>query len=150
VPAGKKFFSKLEKHPERARAKDDGRRPAGLEHGRIARLRQPLLCEGHSVRFTGQDVERGTFSHRHAVVKVEDSDEEYIHLKHIQDRVRRSCRSTTRLLSEYAVLGFEYGYAFATPQDPHDLGSAVRRLRQRRADHHGPVPLCCGREVERP
>ena len=40
-----------------------------------------LLEEGHPVRISGQDVERGTFSHRHAVLKVEDSEEEYIPLK---------------------------------------------------------------------
>jgi 2-oxoglutarate dehydrogenase E1 component len=68
-----------------------------------------LLVEGHPVRFTGQDVERGTFSHRHAVVKVEDSEEEFIHLKHIQEGRRLQIYNS--LLSEYAVLGFEYGYA---------------------------------------
>ena len=45
-----------------------------------------LLDEGHPVRMTGQDVERGTFSHRHAVLKVEDSEEEYIPLKHVSDK----------------------------------------------------------------
>ena len=65
-----------------------------------------LLLEGHPVRMTGQDVERGTFSHRHAIVKVEDSDEEHIHLKHLkQGQALFQIYNST--LSEYAVLGFE-------------------------------------------
>ncbi|WP_431137909.1 hypothetical protein, partial [Psychroserpens mesophilus] len=44
-----------------------------------------LLAEGFNVRISGQDVERGTFSHRHAVVKVEDSEEEIILLKNVSD-----------------------------------------------------------------
>tara|TARA_Y100000589_G_scaffold155323_1_gene147963 strand:+ start:105649 stop:108369 length:2721 start_codon:yes stop_codon:yes gene_type:complete len=74
-----------------------------------------LLSEGHPVRISGQDVERGTFSHRHAVVKVEDSEEEYIPLKHI-DKNQAPFYIYNSLLSEYGVLGFEYGYAFGTPE----------------------------------
>ncbi len=74
-----------------------------------------LLDEGHPVRISGQDVERGTFSHRHAVVKVEDSEEEYIPLKHLGDKQARFSIYNS-LLSEYGVLGFEYGYAFGTPE----------------------------------
>ena len=73
-----------------------------------------LLTEGFPVRMTGQDVERGTFSHRHAVLKVEDSEEEYIPLNHIPD-TKEKFEIYNSLLSEYAVLGFEYGYAMATP-----------------------------------
>lgn len=72
-----------------------------------------LMKEGHPVRFSGQDVERGTFSHRHAVVKVEDSEEEYTPLNNIGADVKLDIYNS--LLSEYGVLGFEYGYAFASP-----------------------------------
>lgn len=73
-----------------------------------------LLEEGHPVRITGQDVERGTFSHRHAVVKVEDSEEEYVPLRNISTK-QADFHIYNSLLSEYGVLGFEYGYGMATP-----------------------------------
>lgn len=72
-----------------------------------------LLDEGFDVRISGQDVERGTFSHRHAVVKVEDSEEEYIPLKSVENNSQFHIYNS--LLSEYGVLGFEYGYAMAMP-----------------------------------
>ena len=74
-----------------------------------------LMNEGCAVRLTGQDVERGTFSHRHAVLKIEDSEEEYIPLNHISDKQKKLSIYNSSL-SEYGVLGFEYGYAFASPQ----------------------------------
>ncbi len=74
-----------------------------------------LMNEGHNVRFSGQDVERGTFSHRHAVIKIEDSEEEYTPLNNAG--LRGELRIYNSLLSEYAVLGFEYGYAYAAPND---------------------------------
>ncbi len=73
-----------------------------------------LLVEGHDVRISGQDVERGTFSHRHAIVKAEESEEETILLNHIQEEQGR-LRIYNSLLSEYGVLGFDYGYAMASP-----------------------------------
>ena len=73
-----------------------------------------LLVEGHPVRISGQDVERGTFSHRHAVVKTEDSEEEVIPLN-LLDKKQAKLTIFNSLLSEYAVSGFDYGYAFATP-----------------------------------
>ncbi|MCX7728043.1 MAG: 2-oxoglutarate dehydrogenase E1 component [Bacteroidia bacterium] len=74
-----------------------------------------LMNEGHNVRFSGQDVERGTFSHRHAVLKIEDSEEEYTPLNNAG--LKGELRIYNSLLSEYAVLGFEYGYAYAAPHD---------------------------------
>ncbi|UBB90690.1 2-oxoglutarate dehydrogenase E1 component [Candidatus Kaistella beijingensis] len=71
-----------------------------------------LLTEGSNVRISGEDVERGTFSHRHAVVKTEDTEEEYIPLRHISDSRFDVFNSH---LSEYGVLGFDYGYAMASP-----------------------------------
>ncbi|MDY3537165.1 2-oxoglutarate dehydrogenase E1 component [Riemerella anatipestifer] len=72
-----------------------------------------LLAEGYNVRISGEDVERGTFSHRHAVVKTEDAEEEYVPLQHINESQQFHIYNS--LLSEYAVLGFDYGYAMASP-----------------------------------
>lgn len=76
-----------------------------------------LLSEGYDIRLSGEDVERGTFSHRHAVVKVEDSEEELVLLHKVQqEQVSYGKFSVyNSLLSEYGVLGFEYGYAFTNP-----------------------------------
>ncbi|MEQ3662848.1 MAG: 2-oxoglutarate dehydrogenase E1 component, partial [Flavobacterium sp.] len=73
-----------------------------------------LLKEGFDVRISGQDVERGTFSHRHAVVKVEDSEEEVVLLNDIKDK-KGNFYIYNSHLSEYGVVGFEYGYALASP-----------------------------------
>lgn len=73
-----------------------------------------LLDEGHSVRLAGQDCERGTFSHRHALIKKEDSETEYVPLQHISDK-QGQFNVYNSLLSEYAELGFEYGYSTSTP-----------------------------------
>ncbi len=73
-----------------------------------------LLLEGKAVRVSGQDVERGTFSHRHAVVKLEDSEEEYIPLDNLSTTQAKFSIYNSHL-SEYGVLGFEYGYAMARP-----------------------------------
>ncbi len=73
-----------------------------------------LLDEGVPVRISGQDVARGTFSHRHAVLKIEDSEKEYVPLNHISKEQAR-IEIFNSPLSEYAVLGFEYGYALASP-----------------------------------
>ena len=74
-----------------------------------------LLEEGHPVRISGQDVERGTFSHRHAVVKTdEDAEKEFITLNALSDK-QAQLSIYNSLLSEYGVLGFDYGYAFGTP-----------------------------------
>lgn len=73
-----------------------------------------LLDEGHSVRLAGQDCERGTFSHRHALIKKEDSESEYVPLQHISEK-QGQFNVYNSLLSEYAELGFEYGYSTSTP-----------------------------------
>ncbi len=73
-----------------------------------------LLEEGFNVRISGQDVERGTFSHRHAVLKVEDSEEEILLLNMLSGR-QGNFQIYNSLLSEYAVVGFDYGYAMASP-----------------------------------
>jgi 2-oxoglutarate dehydrogenase E1 component len=73
-----------------------------------------LLKEHHPVRLSGQDSERGTFSHRHAALVMEDTDEKYIPLQNI-DKEQERFDVHNSLLSEYGVLGFEYGYALNTP-----------------------------------
>jgi 2-oxoglutarate dehydrogenase E1 component len=73
-----------------------------------------LLIEGRDVRMSGQDVKRGTFSHRHAVIYDETNNKEYNRLNHFQDK-QGHFRIYNSLLSEYGVLGFEYGYALANP-----------------------------------
>ena len=73
-----------------------------------------LLTEGKDVRMSGEDVKRGTFSHRHAVLFDENTNETYNRLNHLQEK-QGSFRIYNSLLSEYGVLGFEYGYAMANP-----------------------------------
>jgi 2-oxoglutarate dehydrogenase E1 component len=74
-----------------------------------------LLQEGINVRMSGQDVIRGTFSHRHAGVVDENKNTRHIFLNSISDKQGRF-RIYNSLLSEYAVLGFEYGYSLGSPQ----------------------------------
>lgn len=74
-----------------------------------------LLNEGHTVRMSGQDVERGTFSHRHSVINMEDGLEKFVPLNQISKNQARFDIYNS-LLSEYAVLGFEYGYSITNPQ----------------------------------
>ena len=74
-----------------------------------------LLKEGFNIRISGQDVERGTFSHRHAVIKTESAEEEVILLNQIDPNKQGRFRIYNSLLSEYGVLGFDYGYAMASP-----------------------------------
>lgn len=73
-----------------------------------------LVEEGIPVRLSGQDSERGTFAHRHAAFTMEDVDEKYIPLKHVSEN-QAPFNVFNSLLSEYAVLGFEYGYSLAQP-----------------------------------
>lgn len=73
-----------------------------------------LMEEGFNVRISGQDVERGTFSHRHAIIKTEDDVEE-INL-HNRLGVEGKMDIYNSLLSEYGVVGFDYGYAMAAPK----------------------------------
>jgi 2-oxoglutarate dehydrogenase E1 component len=112
LPAGKPFFRKIIKMQEDRK----GMLEAGKLDWAMGELIAygSLLAEGHPVRLSGQDCQRGTFSHRHAVLTVEDSEEKFIPLDHVaESQARLSIYNS--LLSEYGVLGFEYGYAFATP-----------------------------------
>ncbi len=73
-----------------------------------------MLNESIPIRISGQDVERGTFSHRHAIVIGEEKEDEYIPLKNIHPD-QGQFQIYNSLLSEYGVLGFEYGYATSYP-----------------------------------
>ena len=112
LPEGKKYFRKIAKiFEDRLNAFKDDR----LDWGSAEMLAYAtLLTEGHPVRISGQDVERGTFSHRHAVVKTEDTEEEIETLNLLSDK-QANFHIYNSLLSEYGVLGFEYGYSLATP-----------------------------------
>lgn len=113
LPSGEKFFRKTEKVFEDRlnMIKNDQLDWAMGELLAYA----TLLEEGHPVRISGQDVERGTFSHRHAVVKTdEDAEKEFITLNLLSNK-QAQLSIYNSLLSEYGVLGFDYGYAFGTP-----------------------------------
>ncbi|HMR93638.1 MAG TPA: 2-oxoglutarate dehydrogenase E1 component, partial [Chitinophagaceae bacterium] len=73
-----------------------------------------ILADGKDVRMSGQDVCRGTFSHRRAILTDENTDEEYNRLNQVPDTTSKF-RIFNSFLSEYAVLGFEYGFALANP-----------------------------------
>lgn len=77
-----------------------------------------LLAEGHNIRVSGEDCGRGTFSHRHAVLHNSDVSNKdlrtYIPLQHINENAR--CDIIDSVLSEYGVLGFDYGYSCSSPE----------------------------------
>ena len=73
-----------------------------------------LMEEGYNIRISGQDVERGTFSHRHAILRDELS-EERINLLNTNPKNKGKMQIYNSLLSEYGVLGFDYGYALSNP-----------------------------------
>ncbi len=74
-----------------------------------------LLSEGFSVRLSGQDSGRGTFSQRHAVLRSQDNHERFIPLNNIHDN-QKKFEVIDSLLSEFAVLGFEFGYSISEPE----------------------------------
>ena len=112
LPSDKKFINKISKIVTDRKTMYDNN---VIDWGTAETLAYgSLLTEGYDVRVSGQDVERGTFSHRHAVVKVEDSEEEVILLDKLKDG-KGKFHIYNSLLSEYAVLGFDYGYALTNP-----------------------------------
>jgi 2-oxoglutarate dehydrogenase E1 component len=113
LPEGKKFFNKIQrllrdrkKMVEETDALDWGMAEL-MAYG-------SLLLDGFNVRMSGEDCERGTFSHRHAVIKVEDSEEEFMLLNGMQEDQGRMAIYNSHL-SEYGVMAFDYGYAMASP-----------------------------------
>jgi 2-oxoglutarate dehydrogenase E1 component len=91
---------------------DDG---AGLDWATAESLAfATLLVEGYRVRLSGQDSERGTFSQRHAVLMDQENEKKYTPLKHVA-KEQAEFEVINSMLSEEAVLGFEYGYSLAEP-----------------------------------
>jgi hypothetical protein len=113
---------------------DEGLDWATAEHLAFA----TLLDEGFPVRLSGQDCGRGTFSQRHSHMIDQNTGERYTPLNHLsEDQARYEVIDS--MLSEEAVLGFEYGYSLSAPEHAGHVGSPVWRLHQRRAGHHRPV-----------
>jgi 2-oxoglutarate dehydrogenase E1 component len=113
LPSDLKFFKKIDRIVEDRRMmmldnRMDWAMAELLAYG-------TLLEDGFSVRLSGQDSERGTFAHRHAAFVVEDTDDKYFPLKHISD-TQAKFHVFNSHLSEYGVLGFEYGYSLANPK----------------------------------
>jgi 2-oxoglutarate dehydrogenase E1 component len=113
LPSDKKFINKISKIITDRKTMYDN---DTIDWGTAETLAYgTLLTEGYDVRVSGQDVERGTFSHRHAVVKVEDSEEEVVLLDTIKNK-KGKFNIFNSFLSEYGVLGFDYGYALTNPK----------------------------------
>lgn len=112
LPADLSFFKKVDRIvADRQMMMHDGRLDWAM--GELLAY-GTLVAEGHPVRLSGQDSERGTFAHRHAAFVVEGTDEKYFPLKHVAEN-QAPFHVFNSPLSEYAVLGFEYGYALAQP-----------------------------------
>ena len=112
LPSDKKIFRKIQKlFQARIKMLDEDKLDWAM--GELLAYAS-LLSEGRNVRLSGQDVERGTFSHRHSVVTVEDSEERYIPLNNLAEK-QGEFTVYNSFLSEYAVLGFDYGYAMTSP-----------------------------------
>ncbi len=112
LPEGKKIFRKVQKlFKDRLNMLEADKLDWGMAE---MMAYASLLVEGHPVRISGQDVERGTFSHRHGVVTTEDDEERILPLNHLQEN-QAEFTIYNSLLSEYGVLGFDYGYSLATP-----------------------------------
>ncbi len=114
IPAEVKVFSKLRKLYESHKEKFIRKKQADWAIGEFMAY-ATLLDEGFPIRLCGQDTERGTFSHRHAVLYNQETEERYIPLRQVESKNGRF-HVFNSLLSEYAALGFEYGYSCATPR----------------------------------
>ncbi|NPA36862.1 MAG: 2-oxoglutarate dehydrogenase E1 component [Chlorobi bacterium] len=112
LPEGLKFFKKVHKiiDDRRRMVKNNAIDWALAELSAYA----SILNENRPVRISGQDSERGTFAHRHAVFVQEDTGEKYYPLKNISKQ-QGMFEIYNSLLSEYGVMGFEYGYSLAAP-----------------------------------
>ncbi len=113
LPIGLTYFSKIKKlFNKRNEMIEKGQ---SIDWGMAELLAYgSLLYEGFEVRLSGEDVERGTFSHRHAVVKTEDKEEKFIPLNHI-NRKQSFLEIYNSPLSEYGIMGFDYGFALSSP-----------------------------------
>ncbi len=112
IPEGFKPLRKIQKLLDEKRKLFEENRQLDWATGELLAYAS-LLADGKDVRMSGQDVQRGTFSHRHAVLHDEHTNEEYNRLSNVNSEV--SFQIYNSLLSEFAVLGFEYGYSIANP-----------------------------------
>jgi 2-oxoglutarate dehydrogenase E1 component len=112
VPPGFQVNPKLARQLERRR---ETIREGGIDWGQAETLAYAsLLTEGIAIRLSGQDTERGTFSHRHAMLHDLKTGETYAPLQHLPD-AQASIEIYNSPLSEFAALAFEYGYSVAAP-----------------------------------
>ena len=113
LPENMNFFKKIHKlYDERKKMIREDRIDWGMAE---LMAYGTLIDEGFPVRISGQDSERGTFSHRHSSLTQTDTDKKYFPLKHISES-QAEFHVYNSPLSEYGVMGFEYGYALATPE----------------------------------
>ncbi len=141
VPANFKLHPRVQKIMDDRLLMAEGKLP--LDWGMAETLAYAtLLTEGFSIRLSGQDSGRGTFFHRHAVLHDQNRESwdqgTYVPLQHLSVD-QGDFAVIDSVLSEEAVLGFEYGYATSGPEGSGGVGGAVRRLRQRCAGGHRPV-----------
>lgn len=115
IPEGFKLNSKLKRLVAQRQEMAEGKRPLDWSTAEALAFGS-LLLEGHRVRMTGQDSERGTFSQRHAVWHDTDSGSTYMPLAHLQDDTQAPIEIYNSPLSEAGVLGFEYGYSLDWPE----------------------------------
>ena len=113
IPKNKKFLRKAEKLISERKKMFFDLKTLDWAMGELLAY-GTLLIEGHDIRLSGQDVERGTFSHRHAILVEEEFEEEVILLNKINQE-QGKFRVYNSLLSEYGVLGYDYGYSMASP-----------------------------------
>lgn len=113
LPKDKNFFPKIRKLFQ---TREENAAQLGKIDWATAELMAyaSLLDEGTPIRISGQDSQRGTFSHRHAVVTIDESVDTYTPLEHISEK-QATFHIYNSPLSEYGVLGFEYGYASTMP-----------------------------------
>lgn len=113
LPDDKKFFGKIVKLMEERRQMIEGYKVDWALGELLAYA--SLLEAGIPVRLSGQDAQRGTFSHRHAALVIEDTGEKYFPLQHVSPN-QAPFAVYNSPLNEYGVMGFEYGYSMACPQ----------------------------------
>jgi 2-oxoglutarate dehydrogenase E1 component len=113
IPENFKVLKQIDKVLEERKQIFAGEKPLNWSAGELLAYGS-ILNEGRTVRLTGQDVQRGTFSHRHAVLHEADTNEKHNSLTQIGEG-QGAFEIYNSLLSEYAVMGFEYGYSMANP-----------------------------------
>jgi len=115
IPNGFSPLKKIEKQMNDWKSKMTSQKVLDWQAGELLAYAS-ILNDGNDVRFTGEDVKRGTFSHRHAFLFDQNTNQEFNRLSLIKEN-QGKLRMFNSLLSEYAVLGYEFGYSIATPEN---------------------------------